>query len=373
MEKSTADYEVVQTSLKEVESITVDVKEADGVGHHTIEIKATHDSTKADQIVAPEQFDAQVQNEPKTLHQHHAATLGRLGRHADDNGAALARLDLVVQERMAALASDHSSNHNAAMRDLQALDQQLKQQMAALGDSHDDILAKALSEHRELTAEELRELASTHDDHKSGIDSRFNEHQDALRKELERFGNEHQSTRDELLAGLGDLKSEYQKLLARLAIDHTDSHNALRDSLDSRLSNLDRAMLAERDLRDGHHSSLQDSLRTLEAALRKELAGISANGQTENQRALEQAIRTLEVQLQQELRNLDGKHKQQHSKFSELFDQHKSACEKQLQSHRAAHDQHGSETKKAMGALPTIRGMGYTSLRLVGGFLQWPQ
>ena len=110
LEKSTADYEVVQTSLKEVESITVDVKEADGVGHHTIEIKATHDSTKADQIVAPEQFDSQVQNEPtKTLHQHHAATLGRLGRHADDNGAALARLDLVVQERMAALAFGHSS------------------------------------------------------------------------------------------------------------------------------------------------------------------------------------------------------------------------------------------------------------------------
>ena len=117
-----------------------------------------------------------------------------------------------------------------------------------------------MSEHRELTAEELRELASTHDDHKSGIDSRFNEQQDALRKELERFGNEHQSTRDELLAGLGDLKSEYQKLLARLAIDHTDSHNALRD------------------LQDGHHSSLQDSLQTMEAALRKELAGISAKG-----------------------------------------------------------------------------------------------
>ena len=187
-------------------------------------LKATHDESKIGQIRAPEQFDAQVQNELKTLHQHHAATLGRLGRHADDNGAALARLDLVVQERMAALASGHSSKHNAAMRDLQTLDQQLEQQMAALGDSHDDILAKALSEHRELTAEELRELVSTHDDHKSGINSRFNEYQDALRKELERFGNEHQSTRDELLAGLGDLKSEYQKLLARLAIDHTAQH-----------------------------------------------------------------------------------------------------------------------------------------------------
>ena len=40
LEKSTADYEVVQTSLKEVESITVDVKVADGVGHHTVEISA---------------------------------------------------------------------------------------------------------------------------------------------------------------------------------------------------------------------------------------------------------------------------------------------------------------------------------------------
>ena len=77
-------------------------------------LKATHDSIKADQIVALERYYAQVRGELIKLHEGHAAIHDRFGQHADDHSAAmesgLQYVDAQLRAEINALKATHDES-----------------------------------------------------------------------------------------------------------------------------------------------------------------------------------------------------------------------------------------------------------------------